>query len=96
MVNQGKLLDHIVSKEGLAMDLDKVKAIEALPLPSNKKALQSFLGQIIFVKKFINNFLEIVSPITSMLKKDAIFSWSYEAKLAFKEIKKAITEALVL
>jgi len=67
-----------------------------LPLPSNKKALQSFLGQINFVRKFINNFSEIVSSITSMLKKDVVFSWSCEAKEAFKEIKKAITEALVL
>jgi len=44
MVNQGKLLGHIISEEELAIDLDRVKAIEALPLPSNKKTLQSFLG----------------------------------------------------
>ena len=74
MVKQGKLLGHIISKELLAIDLDRVKAIEAFALPSNKKALQSFLGQINFVRKFINDFSKIVSLITSMLKKDAIFS----------------------
>ena len=31
-----------------------------------------------------------------MLKKDAIFSWSSEAKITFQEIKKAIIEALML
>ena len=55
------------------MDLYRVKAIESLPLPSNKKALQSFLGQINFVRKFINNFSYIISPITSMVKED-VFS----------------------
>jgi len=44
MVNQGKLLCHIISEEGLVIDLDRVKAIEILPLPSNRKALQSFFG----------------------------------------------------
>lgn len=44
IVNQGKLLGHIVSSEGLAIDHDQVKTIEVLPLPYNKKALQSFLG----------------------------------------------------
>jgi len=78
------------------MDPNRVKAIEALPIPSNKKALQSFLGQINFVRKFINNFSESVSLITSMLKKDAVFSWSHEAKVTFKDIKKAITEAPML
>ena len=87
MVNKGKLLGHIVSKEGLAMDPDRVKAIEALPLPYDKKALQSFLGQINFVRKFINNFSEIVSPITSMIKKD-VFSWSYKAKSSLQRNKK--------
>lgn len=38
-VNQGKLLGHIVSGEGLDIDADKVKAIEVLPLLYNKKAL---------------------------------------------------------
>lgn len=71
MVNQGKLLGHIVSGEGLSIDQDWVKAIEALPLPSNKKALQYFLGQVNFVKKFINNLSKIISPSIAMLKKDA-------------------------
>jgi len=39
MVNQGKLLDHIISEKELAIDPDRVKTIEVLPLPSNKKAL---------------------------------------------------------
>ena len=95
MVNQGKMLDHIISREGLAIDPYKVKSIKALPLASNKKALQSFFFQINFVK-FISDLSKIVSPIITMLKKDAQFSWLDKEKKAFHNIKITITEALVL
>lgn len=96
MVNQGNFFSHIISNEDLVIDLDRVKAIETLPLPSNKKIIQSFLGQVNFVRKFINDFLKIVSSIITMLKKDAQFSWSIETKQDFHDIKKFITKALVL
>lgn len=93
MVNHGKLLSHIISKEGLAIDLDRVKSIETLPLPSNKNALQSFLGQINFLRKFISDVSKIISPIIVMLKKYAQFSWLDEVKKSFYNIKMAIIEA---
>ena len=45
-VMRGTLLGHIVSREGIAMDPDKVKAILEAPAPTNIKALSRFLGQI--------------------------------------------------
>jgi predicted NAD-dependent protein-ADP-ribosyltransferase YbiA (DUF1768 family) len=39
------LLGHIVSKDGIAMDLDKVKAILEAPAPHNAKALSRFLSK---------------------------------------------------
>jgi len=32
-------------------------------LPHNKEAMQSFLGQISFIKRFVPNFSKIVSPL---------------------------------
>ena len=40
------LLGHIVSRDGIAIDPDKVKAIIDAPLSTNVKALSRFLGQI--------------------------------------------------
>jgi hypothetical protein len=40
----GMLLGHTVSKDGIAMDPDKVKAILEAPAPHNAKALSRFLG----------------------------------------------------
>ena len=44
-VTSGNLLGHIVSKDGIAVDPDKVREILEAPAPSNAKALSRFLGQ---------------------------------------------------
>ena len=58
--------------------------------------MQSFLGKINFVRRFISDFAEIVKPLQEMIKKDANFKWSKERKEAFDKIKEAIAEAPTL
>ena len=94
--NQGKLLGNIVSKDGLTIDPEKTKAILALSLPSHKKGLQSFLGRINFVRKFIPNLATMVKPLTTMLKKNMTFTWKKEGKTHFEEIKAAIASTPTL
>eukprot|EP00253_Pinus_taeda_P034541 PITA_34541 len=95
-VTEGKLLDHIISKEGIKIDPERIEAIQKIPLPHNLKSLQSFLGKINFIKIFIPNYAEIAKPIQSLLKKDAKFVWQEEGKRAFQEIKSAIAKSPVL
>jgi len=95
-VTEGKLLGHIVSKEGVKIDPERVKAIDQVPIPKNVKAIQSFFGQINFVRRFIPNFAEIVCPISRMLKKNSDMKWTTETMEAFGNIKEAIKQAPVL
>ena len=62
-VTEGKLLGHIVSKTGISIDLERVKAIEKIPFPHNKKGMQSFMGTINFVRRFVPDFAQIVKPL---------------------------------
>ena len=39
-VTEGKLLGHVVSKKGISIDPERIKAIEQIPLPHNKKGMQ--------------------------------------------------------
>lgn len=96
MVNQGKLLGHVVYEERLFIDLDRVKEIEKIPLTSKNKSMQLFLGKINFVRKFISDFSRIVAPINVMLKKDIQFSWYEEEKQYLHNIKKVIIIAPTL
>jgi hypothetical protein len=95
-VTEGKLLGHIISKDGVKLDPERIEAISKVPLPVSKKALQSFLGQTNFVHRFIPNYAEIMKPLYKLLKKDVKFEWSEESKRAFESIKTAICEAPVL
>ena len=38
-VIEGKLMGHVVSKKGISIDLERIKAIEQIPLPHNKKGM---------------------------------------------------------
>lgn len=90
--NQGRLLGPIVSKDALAIDPKRVEDTIYLPIPSHKKGIQSFLGRINFVRRFIPNLSTMVKNFTSMLKKNYIFSCTKEGNVKFEEIKKAISQ----
>ncbi|KAH9291168.1 hypothetical protein KI387_043635, partial [Taxus chinensis] len=95
-VHEGKLLGHIVSKQGLAIDPFRIEAISQLSLPHHKKALQSFLGKINFVRRFVPDFAALVKPLTAMLRKEKTFSWTSEGREGFEAIKTAISQAPTL
>jgi SNF2 family DNA or RNA helicase len=56
VVQEGKLHGHIVSKEGVKIDPQHVEEIKVINLQRNKQEIQSFLGKIIFLRRFIPNF----------------------------------------
>jgi hypothetical protein len=95
-MQEGKLLGHIVSRDGIRIDPKRVEAIETLVIPRNVKEIQSFLGKINFLRRFVPNFAEIVKLITDMLKKNSEVKWTTEARASFDHIKKVISEAPVL
>ena len=70
-----------------------IKEIFDIPLPHNKKTMQSFLGQINLVKRFILDFSHIVLPLQTMIKKNSVFKWGHDEKEAFDSIKQAIINA---
>jgi len=85
-----------VSVVGVQIDLERVKAIQTLSVPRSKKDIQSFLGKINFVRKFIPNFAELVKHVTSMLKKGSEVRWTDAVRKSFDSIKKDIMEAPTL
>jgi hypothetical protein len=95
-LEQGKLLGHIVCADGVKIDPARVIAIQNISIPRTKKEIQSFLGKINFLRRFIPNFVELVKHITGMLKKGSEIKWRTEAKDYFQSIKQAISDAPIL
>jgi len=78
------------------MDPSMVESIKRIPLSKDNKSLQSFFGQINFIRRCVPNFVEIVKPINKLLNKDANFEWEREGDSSFQHIKEAIIVAPVL
>ena len=59
-------LGHVVSKDGISVDLDKIKAIIEWPVPKNVTNIGSFMGITGYYRNFIKIFSKIAYPITSL------------------------------
>ena len=79
-MEEGKLLGHIISKDGIHIDPSRVEAIRQLDFPRNMKEIQSFNGKINFLRRFIPNLAEHLNEMTNMLNKESEVKWSLEAK----------------
>ena len=62
-------LGHVFSKEWIAVDLENIKVIMEWPNPQNVDEVKSFMGLAGYYRKFIQKFLQISYPITSLQRK---------------------------
>ncbi|XP_070054824.1 uncharacterized protein [Nicotiana tomentosiformis] len=95
-VPAGKLLGFIVSHRGIELDPSKVKAIQYLPPPKNKKDVMIFLGRLNYIRCFLAKSTVICEPIFKMLRKDAQTCWTEECQKAFDKIKEYLSKLPVL
>ena len=76
-------------------DKNKVSTITAMPAPTNKKEVQSFIGVINYFSKFSPRLSEIVEPIRELAKEKLPFNTGPEHQSAFIQMKKEIANAPV-
>lgn len=88
-------LGHVISKNGVEVNQDKVAAVLEWPQPTNLRELRGFLGMTGYYRKFVFRYAQVAQPLTEQLKKDN-FGWSEVATIAFNELKRALTTAPVL
>ena len=65
-----RFLRHIIFKDEIRMDSEKIAKMVSLPPPINLKQLQSRLRFFLFYHKYIKGFLEITRPIYELIRKD--------------------------
>ena len=72
-------LGHVISAQGVQMDMTKVNAIMHWHRPTNLEELQNFLGLAGFYRKYVRNYAKIAVPMTDQLKyKGKNFTWQAE------------------
>ena len=84
-----------LTKDGLQMDANKWQVIQNWPQPRNVKELQSFLGSVNYLSKFIPHLSSFRKPLQVLLKSSNEFVW-LKVHEAFKTLKNVIVKDVML
>ena len=94
--NNISYVGHVLTGQGCKPDPEKVRAVKEMPPPTNVKELQTLLGFVQYLAKFIANMSDITAPLRKLLEKDIQWHWDLEQQSAFDLLKDEVTNAPVL
>jgi hypothetical protein len=80
-------LGHIISKDGIGVDHEKIEAIREWSAPKNVTEVRSSMGFVGHYKRFIEGFPKIAHPITSLQRKGVKFKWTLDCEKSFQHLK---------
>ena len=87
---------NVLSKDGFSPDARKVKLIQQWPTLTNHKELQSFLGTVNYLSRFLAFLSDLHVPLQSLLKKDTEFIWIPVHQQAFDQLKLHVSKDIKL
>ena len=96
LLKEVSFLGHIVSAEGIRVDLVKIEAVLNWKPPQNVTEVRSFLGLAGYYRKFVQGFSFIAFSLTRLLRKGVKFEWDGKCQSSFKRLKEILVKALVL
>ena len=60
---------HVITKDGVQVDMSKTDAIRTFPAPKTQKDVRSFLGVCNYYRRFVENFSKIATPLNQLPQK---------------------------
>ena len=60
-----------------------MSAVKDIPPPTHVGKVQTFLGMIAYVLKFIPNYGKLIAPLTELTQSKQKFLWNLEQERAF-------------
>ena len=86
-LNQVVFLGHVISKDGITVDPNKIEAVVNWGRPTNVSEVRSFLGLASYYRRFVEGFSRIAAPLTQLTRKNVKFEWKEECEKSFQELK---------
>ena len=82
-LNHVAFLGHVISKDGVMVDLAKIATVKEWARPRNTIDIHSFLELTGYYKKFMKGFSKIALLLTILTQKENKFEWNKECKKSF-------------
>ncbi|EED22559.1 gag/polymerase/env polyprotein, putative [Talaromyces stipitatus ATCC 10500] len=95
-VERTKFLGFIVTKDGIEVNQEKIKAITEWKAPTTIFGIWSFLGFYGFYQKFIRGYSRIAKLLNYLTRQDVPFKWTIKCQEAFNKLKRCLASAPVL
>jgi Reverse transcriptase (RNA-dependent DNA polymerase)/RNase H-like domain found in reverse transcriptase len=95
-LEQVGFLGHIISKDGLAVDPQKILAITEWRPPTTQTKVRSFLGLAGYYRRFVEGFSILAAPLTQLLQKGVKFEWTPKQQQSFEELKRRLVSTPIL
>src|SRR4051812_20177884 len=89
-------LGHVISKDGIAVNPERIQAILDWTPPKTVKQVRSFLGLASYCRRFVEIFSKIARPMTNLIHKGIKFEWTAKCQESFEALKAKLTSPPVL
>ena len=90
-----RCLGHLVTRQGIALDPEKQKELQDIPMPTTGKAMRSFLGTAGYLRSHVRHYAEVAGPLEAVKTQDS-FDVTDQLKNHFNLLKHAIATAPIL
>ncbi|CAI7861061.1 unnamed protein product [Closterium sp. NIES-54] len=91
-----EFLGHVISEAGVEIDPKKLDTVKAWHPPTNLTELQSFLGFVNYVRRFVPDMARLTAPLTDFLRTGVAFTWGGKEHAAFSTLKNVLCSPPVL
>ncbi|CAI7787244.1 unnamed protein product [Closterium sp. NIES-53] len=91
-----EFLGHVISEAGVEIDPKKLNTVKAWHPPTNITELQSFLGFVNYVRRFVPDMAHLTAPLTDLLRKGVTFTCVEKEHATFSTLKNVICSPPVL
>ena len=91
-----QFLGHVVGKDGVKPDPEKVEKMMNYPEPKNIRELRGVLGLFSYYRRFIKDFAQLADPLYQLLKKDTPYTWTESQQQAFENLREKLTKAPIV
>lgn len=91
-----KFMGHVISKDGLKPDPDKVTAIKNMPKLTSKPEVLTLLGFVNYPSKFLPKLSDVSAPLRELTTNQSKFTWAKQHDEAFATIQQLVIQHPVL